>query len=144
MPQKQEKYDILNMNLLTGTFLLIFKKNDFEPKIQICDQKIYRNVDREMLVRIFENIISNAIKYSDKDLSVVLDNSGKIIFANKTFLLDSVSVKKIFDRYYTVENAKKDSGVGLSIAKQLVQLNNGNISAKYIKNKLIIEISFNN
>ena len=61
-------------------------------------------------------------------------------FSNKATSLDATTVEKIFNRYYTVENAKKSTGIGLSIAKQLVELNGGTINAKYIKNHLIIEI----
>lgn len=67
---------------------------------------------------------------------------GKIIFFNKASKLDITTVKKIFDRYYTVENAKKNSGVGLSIVRQLVKMNDGNITAKYLKNILYIEIKW--
>ena len=65
---------------------------------------------------------------------------GKIIFSNKATSLDATSVKKIFNRYYTVENAKKSTGLGLSIAKQLIELNEGNIVARYEQGYLIIEI----
>jgi len=53
-----------------------------------------------------------------------------------------ITVKEIFDRYYSVENMKKYSGLGLTIAKQLVEINGGIITAKYIKNELYIEILF--
>ena len=71
-----------------------------------------------------------------------MKEDGTIIFSNKTNLIDTTSLEKIFDRYYTVENAKKSNGIGLSIAKQLVELNNGNIQAKYENHYLIIEIKF--
>ena len=57
-------------------------------------------------------------------------------------MLDATTVEKIFDRYFTVENAKKSTGLGLSIAKQLVELNGGKILAKYIDENLIIQIMF--
>ena len=60
----------------------------------------------------------------------------------QTKKLDKTTVEKIFDRYYTVENAKKSTGIGLSIAKQLVELNNGIISANYDNGYLTIEIIF--
>lgn len=67
---------------------------------------------------------------------------GKISFINKASKLDVTSVRKIFERYYTVENAEKNSGIGLSIVKQLVEINGGTIEAKYIKGKLYIEIMY--
>jgi len=95
-----------------------------------------------MVKRIFENIISNAIKYSEDNFNIKLKSNGMIEFSNKTNSLDSTSLEKIFDRYYTVKNAKKSNGIGLSIAKQLVELNDGSIKAKYEKNYLIIEVKF--
>lgn len=120
----------------------LFMQHNINPKIYITKEKIIKQIDENMLKRIFENIISNEIKYSDEFLEIKLNKSGKIIFRNKTKNLDKTSVEKIFDRYYTVENAKKSTGIGLSIAKQLVELNNGTISANYEDGYLIIEIYF--
>lgn len=120
----------------------IFKENNIEPKVEICAEKVYRNLDKHTIIRIFENILSNAGKYSNGDFKVVLDKEGKITFSNKATSLDATTVQKIFDRYFTVENAKKSTGLGLSIAKQLVELNGGNISAKFINQYLIIQIDF--
>ena len=120
----------------------IFKKNNIVPKIEICNKKIYKYVDKNTITRVFENILSNVSKYSNGDFKVVLDEYGRITFSNRATSLDATTVQKIFNRYFTVENAKKSTGLGLSIAKQLIELNDGTISAKYIKNHLIIEIYF--
>ena len=95
-----------------------------------------------MIIRVFENLISNIIKYSDSNCNISLQEDGKIYFINKSNKLDITTVRKIFDRYYTVEDMKKYSGLGLSIAKQLVEMNGGIINAQYIKGKLYIEILF--
>ena len=55
---------------------------------------------------------------------------------------DATSVQKIFDRYFSVENAKESTGIGLSIAKQLVEKNNGEIYAEYSRERLYIKINF--
>ena len=121
-------------------YYTIFKEKNIKPEILLCEEKVYRMVNKASIVRIFENILSNILKYSNNNFKVELKNSGKIIFSNKATNLDETTVQKIFDRYFTVENAKKATGLGLSIAKQLVELNNGTINAKYIKDILIIEI----
>lgn len=120
----------------------IFKKNNIVPKIEICNKKIYKYVDKNTIIRVFENILSNVSKYSNGNFKVVLDEYGRITFSNRATSLDATTVQKIFNRYFTVENAQKSTGLGLSIAKQLIELNDGTISAKYIKNHLIIEIYF--
>lgn len=120
----------------------IFKRQNIVPEIYICEEKIYREINKNLVVRIFENILSNIIKYSDEGFKVELERSGKIIFSNKAKSLDVTTVQKIFDRYFTVENAKNATGVGLSIAKQLVELNRGSISAKYVNGNLLIEVEF--
>ena len=120
----------------------LFKNNKIIPKIDITSNKIIKEIDLICFKRIIENIISNLLKYSNKSIYIKLDNTGSITFINKTKKLDKVSVGKIFDRYFTVESSKKSNGIGLSIAKELVILNNGEITAKYINNKLIIKIVF--
>lgn len=123
-------------------FYSVFKSKGIEPKINICKENVYRNVDKILIKRIFENILSNICKYSEGDFKVSLNNDGKIVFTNKASNLDIVSIEKIFDRYYTVENARKGVGIGLSIAKELTRLNNGNIFAKYKNDYLSIIIKF--
>lgn len=138
----QKEYCCIN-DILEETIAIFynsFKDKNIVPKISICKKKVYRNLDKDMIIRVFENIISNAIKYSDNNCNVTLNEDGKMSFSNKASKLDVTTVKRIFDRYYTLENMKKYSGLGLSIAKQLVEINGGIITAKYIKDELYIEI----
>lgn len=141
---KVEKQKCLVNEILEETlanYYIIFKENNIVSQIEITKNRIYKIVDRNTIIRVFENILSNVTKYSNGDFRVSLDDDGKIIFSNKATSLDATTVEKIFNRYYTVENAKKSTGIGLSIAKQLVELNGGTINAKYIKSHLIIEIN---
>ena len=125
-----------------ASFYSLFKEYNIIPNIDICKEKVIRLLNENMLKRIFENIISNAIKYGEKDFNIKMDSDGTIEFLNKTNKLDMISLEKMFDRYYTVRNAKKSNGIGLSIAKQLVDLCKGTIEAKYKNNTLIIKINF--
>ena len=125
-----------------ANYYIIFKENNITPKINITEEKIYQTVDKNTIIRVFENILSNAIKYTKGKVEITLNEKGKVIFSNEAEELDVVSVEKIFNRYYTIENAKASTGLGLFIAKQLIELNGGKISAKYKDKKLIIEIIF--
>ena len=127
---------------ILAEYYSILKKKNIVPEINICNEMIYKNLNKNSLIRIFENILSNMIKYSDGNFKIKLERSGKIIFSNKAKKLDTTTVQKIFDRYFTVENANNVTGVGLSIAKQLVEINEGKISAKYMDGNLVIEVQF--
>ncbi|MEI3391321.1 MAG: HAMP domain-containing sensor histidine kinase [Clostridia bacterium] len=127
---------------ILAEYYSILKKKNIVPEINICNEMIYKNLNKNSLIRIFENILSNMIKYSDGNFKIKLERSGKIIFSNKAKKLDTTTVQKIFDRYFTVENANNVTGVGLSIAKQLVEINEGNIIAKYMDGNLVIEVQF--
>lgn len=140
-----KKENIVVNNILEETivsFYSLFKEHNITPKIEICNEKVIRLLNENMLKRIFENIISNAIKYGENDFCVKMYKNGKIEFSNKTDKIDAVSLEKMFDRYYTIRNAKKSNGIGLSIVKQLVELSGGKIEAKYKNCYLIIEIQF--
>lgn len=125
-----------------ASFYSLFVSHNITPNIEICKDKVMRLLNDNMLKRIFENIISNAIKYSKGDFNIKLSSNGIVEFSNTADNLDQVSLEKLFDRYYTLQSAKKANGIGLSIAKQLVNLSGGTIEAKYKKNVLVIRVKF--
>ena len=101
-----------------------------------------RRLNQAALSRVFGNILDNAVKYSDGDLDISLSDDGKIIFSNTAISLDEVQVGKLFDRFYTVEAARRSTGLGLAIAKTLVEQMNGKIEANYKNKKISIFVSF--
>lgn len=92
--------------------------------------------------RIFSNLFNNAVKYSDGDLKISLSELGEIVFENTARTLDEVETGRLFDRFYTVEAARKSTGLGLSISKILVERMGGEISAVYSDGRLKIRILF--
>lgn len=124
-------------------YYVALQKRNIIPEIKITDKKIERTLDKIALSRILSNILSNAVKYSDGDLQIELNDSGEIFFSNTASSLDETQVKKLFNRFYTVENARTSTGLGLSIARTLAERMNGDISATYINPRLVICIKFN-
>lgn len=112
------------------------------PVISMPEQQVQRLLNREALSRVFSNVLSNALKYSDGDLEIVLQSSGEICFANSASKLDEVQVGQLFDRFYSVESARNATGLGLAISKTLVEQMHGSIEARYAAGKLQICIMF--
>ena len=115
---------------------------DIQPEIHITENRIERQLNREALGRVFSNILNNALKYSDGDLAITLRDDGDIIFSNTASGLNEVQVGKLFDRFFTVEAARNSNGLGLSIAKTLVEQMGGFILAELENKKLNIRIQF--
>ena len=115
---------------------------NIQPEIHITETRIVRQLNREALGRVFSNILNNALKYSDGDLEVFLHDDGEIIFSNTASRLNEVQVGKLFDRFFTVEAARNSNGLGLSIAKTLVEQMGGFILAELENKKLNIRIQF--
>ena len=126
---------------IMGYYAALCEKG-IEPSVRITEKKIIRELDRADLSRVFSNLISNALKYSDGDLNITLDDNGTITFSNTASTLDGIDVGRLFDRFYTVEAARSSTGLGLSIARSLVEKMNGTISAGYSDNVLSISIVF--
>jgi len=92
----------------------------FETK----DKQYITKLDKQHLHICFSNILSNAIKYSDKDskVNVILDwNIIKVI--DKWEWIDKKNLNKIFDRYFRESYNKNWLGVGLSLVKNICDKN---------------------
>ena len=53
------------------------------PSVHLPEEKVIRPLDAAALRRVFDNILSNAAKYSDGDLTVTLSPDGKVTFSNR-------------------------------------------------------------
>ena len=125
-----------------AAFYAALSEQNIVPRIQMCGTKVIRMLDRAALSRVFSNLISNAIKYSDGDLKIVLSENGEITFSNRAPGLDKIQAGRLFERFYTVEAARKSTGLGLAISKTLVEQMNGTISAAYENGRLSICVFF--
>lgn len=126
---------------IMGFYAALCEKG-IEPTVRIAEKQIVRKLNRADLSRIFGNIMSNALKYSDGDLRISLDEDGVICFENTASALDGIDVQRLFDRFYTVETARTGTGLGLSIARTLAEKMGGTISADYSDNVLSIRVCF--
>ena len=120
----------------------MLKERGIIPEISLPPTEVQRTLDRAALLRVFSNLLSNAAKYSDGDLHVTLSGNGTIRFENTASSLSEVEVGRLFDRFFTVDSARKSTGLGLAISRTLVERMGGSISASLIDSRLSIELSF--
>ncbi|SFD27442.1 sensor histidine kinase [Ruminococcus albus] len=124
-----------------GSFYPVLTEKGITPNINISDARVIRIINKSDLTRVFSNLLNNAVKYSDGDLDITLSEDGKLTFANTAKELSSVQVEQLFDRFYTVEAAHHSTGLGLSIARTLVERMGGTIAADYDNSRLTIKIT---
>ena len=123
-----------------SSFYPTLSEKGIAPKISITEERVERKLDSDALSRVFSNLLNNAAKYSDGDLEIALSESGEITFSNTAKELSAVEVEQLFDRFYTVEAARHSTGLGLSIARSLIQRMGGSITAEYGDERLTIRI----
>lgn len=94
--------------------------------------------DPDKLARVFDNLLRNAIAYSYTDTEIEIEARAKgtdivITFKNQGHEIPEQNLKLIFEKFYRVDNARSSqtggSGLGLSIAKRIVELHGGIIEA---------------
>jgi signal transduction histidine kinase len=102
-------------------------------------EKVVLNLDVDKILRVFENLIINAIKYSyspgEVRIQINKEEDGALISVhNKGDNMDAQELSKIFDRFYRLEKSRSSttggSGLGLAIAKNIVELHGGKIWAE--------------
>lgn len=139
-PGSMDMVQALEESLLS--FYALMQEKNIQPKIKLPEAPLFCRLDADAVSRIFSNIISNAIKYSEGDFSVTMDEAGYITFANTATGLDAITVGRLFDRFFTVEASRNSTGLGLSIAKTLTERMGGHIKAVCQNDRLQISLYF--
>ena len=112
------------------------------PEVSLPESPVVCSLNRAALSRVLENILSNAVKYSDGDLQISLSQSGDLRFSNAASELNEVQAGRLFDRFYTVETARQSTGLGLSIARILTERMGGETGAEYADGRLTVWLRF--
>ena len=109
--------------------------------------KLFMNGNEQGIQRIFQNIIKNGLDHGEKKISISLEeveNNIRIQIKNQVCHVEKINVDQVFERFYKADEArsKTSSGLGLSIAKELVLRMDGKISARIEGNEFCVEIVF--
>ncbi|EJO5348657.1 HAMP domain-containing histidine kinase [Clostridium botulinum] len=133
-----------------GEFQEKIKKSSLHLKFKYDSNKIYANLDGKKTWRVFENLITNIIKYSAPNTRVYIDlieNDTKIIIIMKNishYEMDFNS-DEIFERFKRGDKSRKTegSGLGLAISKSIVELQGGSLNINIDGDLFKVIIEFN-
>lgn len=125
-----------------AAFYGLFVQNNITPELDLPEEKVLCRLDRVSLSRVFGNIITNALKYSEGDFKVIMTAQGKISFSNRAKLPEGVTGEMLLTRFYTAESGARSTGLGLSIAKALVEKMGGRMNALFRDGTLFIKLEF--
>jgi len=115
------------------------KKTIFEEKKIVVENNIKKGIDvvcdRIQFKELFDNLLTNAIKFSEENGTIFIDADKKkncIVFSVRDtgIGMTEEQIKKVFDEFYKVDPSRHDldsSGLGLSICKRIVEMHNGKI-----------------
>ncbi len=107
-------------------------------------ENIQLNMDVALITRLLQNLILNAITYGNENGNVYVtlqraEEKNVLTVADDGIGIEKEHLDKIFDRFYRVDKARSrengNSGLGLSMVKQIVELHSGNVSVKSEKGK---------
>ncbi|MEG2985692.1 MAG: HAMP domain-containing sensor histidine kinase [Peptostreptococcaceae bacterium] len=122
-----------------------FRKGQ-EPTVLFPNKPCIIKGDEQGLKRIFSNILFNAITHGDGDYRFEIKESDNytFVFSNLSEPMSKDDLNYIFNRFYTKDKSrnKKTTGLGLSIAKEIVKQLDGKIDAYYGNGRFSISVSF--
>ncbi len=133
-------------NECAEAFLPTYEKNNLKFISKIKDN-IDITANKYLINELFYIFLDNALKYAKKNGEVgltVSKNNKKVTisFYNDVEESNQIDVKLLFERFYRSPDAKKEgSGIGLSIAKEIVDLHKGKISASIKDQQILFNIS---
>lgn len=140
MPMHMEKIDVIKMLEQEADELYpTFKENELECLLETDADSCMIMADGEQLVRVFDNLLGNAIKYGRYGkiirIRTLTENTQiQIQIVNYGSVIPAENLPFLFEKFYKVDTSRQPSsegtGLGLAIAKSIVESHGGSISAR--------------
>ena len=129
-------------------FLPTYEKSGFKFKSDI-DEDVDVRANKYLINELFYIFLDNALKYTSPKGEIIFNlkktnkNKLEILFSNDTDDKE-VDINQLFERFYrSPRNSKKEgSGIGLSIAKEIIELHKGKITTSIKDGKIYFNIAF--
>jgi len=135
------EYSKVNLTRMLEQLVYEFKPL-FEAKNLKCSLNtapdIMLKCDVNKIQRVFDNLLRNAVNYSDEDTTIdvsaeQVDNHITLKFTNRGNTIPEEKLERIFEQFYRLDTSRSSSsggaGLGLAIAKEIIELHQGTIWA---------------
>ena len=124
-----------------------FQRRGIDPKVDFCGGHLFVRANEEAVRRALQNLIRNALVHGHTGLSLELvHENGKAVFrcSNDVEHPEEIDIGRVFGRFYKADSARThtSTGLGLSIAQELVERMGGEIYAKLEGERFIVEMIF--
>lgn len=137
------------LHQLVGEYEPIFEMKGYQVQLHLPANSVPLHIDVEKMVRVYDNLLSNAEKYSQgKDIEVKIHETKQEVItsiSNITHHISPENVKQLFHRFYRGDEARSSkvagSGLGLSISKRIVELHKGRIWAESNGDRLTVYVA---
>lgn len=153
LESKEQKFKLKPINLYdilcetAASFYNDFLNAGIEPVIKVDENTPSVIGDENAARRVFSNLILNAIRHGKGNFEISLKNEGKFVvmeFKNAAPELTKEDAAHLFDRFFMADRTRNgnNTGLGLTIAKELIEQMGHSIFAKLKDGKLTITIKW--
>ena len=140
VPVNNVSFDMVQLlEQLAADFELEAKKKNILIQVDTKESQLVMDGDTEKLVRVFNNLITNALKYGTGANKIVIEiektkNEAVVTVKNNGEPIPREALDQLFDRFYRVDGSRSQeisgTGLGLAIAQNIVNLHGGYIYAQ--------------
>lgn len=147
-----KQFDLVKLlSQIMDEFYPSFEKNKLSFELRTNVQNIMMYGDINLIVRLFDNLINNAIKYGSDgkriDVKIEADiEKAKVMIINYGKPIPNKELPLLFNKFYRVESSRSENtggtGLGLAIAKNIVDIHKAEIEVESDIRRTVFTVTF--